>query len=142
MCGSDQVRRLLRIGNLRQGYVELHPKREAPFRCGQEADSTPDRDVPNLDTLPTPHDAKSTFETGCVTHSKELFGVGAAPLPAQLLRRAKLDIQGPVICAPVTIRAAARDRSLRRVKNSCGVCPNSRHLHINHPFSYAVFVSV
>ena len=77
MCGSNDPRRLLRILNLRQGYVELHGKLETTLLGGKEAHTTVDRDVADLDALATTHNAESTLEAGRKTHSKELFRVRA-----------------------------------------------------------------
>ncbi len=57
MCGNNDPRRLLRILNLRQGYVELHGKLETTLLGGKEAHTTVDRDVADLDALATTHNA-------------------------------------------------------------------------------------
>src|SRR6266446_7354636 len=118
MRGGNQPRRLLRILNLRQGHVELHGKLETTLRSGKQAHAAVDRDVTHLDPLAARHRAESTLEARRKAHCEELFRVRAAAFAAHLLGRADLHIQGSVTRSPVTVCATARDRRLRRVKNS------------------------
>src|SRR5438270_4027479 len=45
MGGSNDPRRLLRVLNLRQGYVELHGELETTLPGGQQAHPAVDRDI-------------------------------------------------------------------------------------------------
>src|SRR6266581_5624136 len=118
MGGSNDPRRLLRILNPRQGYVELHGELETTLLGGQQAHTAVDRDITHLGALTTADHAQGTLEAGRIAHSEELFRVRAAALAAHLLRRAELHIQGSIIRAPVTSCPAACDRCLRHVKHS------------------------
>src|SRR5580704_3258470 len=132
--GSNDPRRLLRVLNLRQGYVELHGELETTLLGGQQAHPAVDRDIAHLGAYTTADHAQGTLEAGRVAHGEKLFRVRATAFAAHLLRRAELDIQGSVIRAPVAACPASCDRCLRRVKNSrhlgstLGICglPGSR----------------
>src|SRR6266481_3734298 len=134
MDGKNNPRCLLRVLNLRQGYVELHGELETTLLGGQQAHTAVDRDIAHLGAFTTADHTQGTLEAGRKSHGEELFRVRATALAAPLLWRAELHIQGSVIRAPVAACPAASDRCLRRVKNSrhlgsiLGICrlPASR----------------
>src|ERR1022692_3734142 len=118
MGGCNDPRRLLRVLNLRQGYVEFHGELETTLPGRQQAHPAVDRDIAHLGAFTTADHAQGALEAGRVAHGEELFRVRATALAAHLRRRAELHIQGSVIRAPVAACPAACDRCLRRVKNS------------------------
>src|SRR4029077_13175077 len=118
MGGGNDPRRLFRVLNLRQGHIELYGELETALLGGKQAHPAVDRDITYLGAFTTADHAQSTLEAGRVARREELFRVRAAALAAHLLRRAELHIQGSVGRAPVAVGPAARDRRLRRVKNS------------------------
>src|SRR6266536_2945368 len=100
-------RGLLRVLNLRQGYVELHGELETTLLGGQQAHTAVDRDIAHLGAFTTADHAQGTLEASRIAHGEELFRVRATALAAHLLRRAELHIQGSVIRAPVAACPAA-----------------------------------
>src|SRR5690349_1886215 len=64
MGGGNDPRRLLRVLNLRQGYVERHGQGKTALLGGQQADPAVDRDVAHLGAFPTADHAQGTFEAG------------------------------------------------------------------------------
>src|SRR5437899_12220307 len=118
MRGGDDLRGSPRILNLRQGHVELNSNREPAILRGQELDTGVDRNVADLDVLPTADDPERALEACRVTNSEELLRVRAIALTTHLLRRAQLHVQHPISCSSGTLRASTGDCCFCRVKNS------------------------
>ena len=81
MGGGNDPRRLLRVLNLRQGYVELHGELETTLLGGQQAHPAVDRDIAHLGAFTTADHAQGTLEAGRVAHGEELFGFVPPPSP-------------------------------------------------------------